>query len=157
MQIYGNSWICVCISSSHPHSLGVQPPGSLRPFRARGVNQPHITSNQQITRNSRPHPTMLMLARDTAAAHYHPLPIIHALPYCRSFSFSAQHTHTRKGAVETEGRWEEQRRVCVSKQPPLANQLTCSHLIIMLSQNMCAALHSVRGNKVSHSKRRARQ
>lgn len=57
------------------------------------TNQPHIASSQQITRNSRPHPTMLV--RDTAAAHYHPLPIIPALPYCRSFSFSAQHTRAR--------------------------------------------------------------
>lgn len=104
VQIYSNCWICVCISSSHPTRLVcsvVQPPWLALSFSGPWCLSQPTTPHQQPTNNKqelcRPHPTML--ARDTAAAHYHPLPIIPAQypTAVRSASPHSTHTHTRKG------------------------------------------------------------
>lgn len=96
VQIYGNCWICVCISSSH--SLGVQrcaAPLARPSFSGPWCLFQPTTHHQQPTVASLSSPSngacQRHCSRTLSPPAYHTAPV----PYCRSLSFSAQHTHTR--------------------------------------------------------------
>lgn len=156
MQIYGNCWICVCISSSHPTRLVCAAsrspcppwltPSFSGPWWYPSTNHISPTANNSEEVVSRrlsikcPRPTML----ETLQSHYsHPpcLSYLSQCPLCSTAvrSASPHSARTRARAVEKareveieadERNSDEEESVPATNNNLFANQLTCSHLII---------------------------